>query len=400
MALKMIFAPDKNLHSSYALYVSLELRQPYPGDRFDKMIEKGLSEQYSQIYGKKSVKLVGYDYVQYNKNGWSYYPVQLVVKSESQGVSWIKWRCENMEEYFEFNVLSEKNLERLPIEYRFCSGDENKKLSIEFPQPTFNYDICCSKNIIFTPNAVLLSISNTFNYEYMRQMTKLYSEITGIPDIHKYLFFSVFVVRYALDINGYTYAISQIYSKPHWDMDLDYEVIIRWKSNTEKEYIRPQEKINSGDVTFEFSPVIPQEFIDAIPTKFRHMYDESLHIAKKEDIINFIESNPHRKQPDPVFGTYFDVNVESMNYPDMSFILEFKRKLNDSQIQKSTLQISEFIEEYNSTSDDKIHNYDINAEGEKQINLIIDFGNTGEDAIKGLFAFLNTIKNIKQVRIL
>ena len=391
MALKMIFAPYKNLHSSYALYVSLELRQPYPGDRFDKMIEKGLSEQYSQIYGKKSVKLVGYDYVQYNKNGWSYYPVQLVVKSESQGVSWIKWRCENMEEYFEFNVLSEKNLERLPIEYRFCSGDENKKLSIEFPQPTFNYDICSSKYIKFVPNSVKLdSSSYTFDYEYQRQMTKLYSDLTGILDIQKYLIFSNIFYKVALNKEGYTYVLSTIYSKPFWELDSDYEVIIRWKSNTEKEYISSKDIISSDDVTFEFSPVAPSGL----------RFVESSNIAKKEDIINFIESNPHRKRPDPVFGTYFDVTVESMNYPDMSFILEFKSKLNDSQIQKLTLQISEFIEEYNSTSDDKIHNYDINAEGEKQINLIIDFGNTGEDAIKGLFAFLNTIKNIKKVRIM
>ena len=390
LALKMTFAPFKQFGLDYNLRYYLEYLKG--ADVLEKLIENGLAEQYNQIYGKKSVKLVGYDYVQYNKDDWSYYPVQLIVKSKPQGLIWIKWKCERSGNYFEFNSTDEKNLERLPVKYSFCSDDENNKLFIEFPQPTLDYDICSRKNIKFYLYSVQLDISSIpFNFEYQRQMTSLYSEITGIPDIQKYLLFGTFVVRHALNKDGYTYAKSKIFFKPHWETDPNYQVIIRWKSNIKKEYISPLDNVGNEDITFEFSPVIPPEYEFA-----KH---NLLNIADKNDIINFIESNPHRKQPDSVFGTYFDVKVESMSYPDISFILEFKSKLNDSQIQKLTLQISEYLEKYNSASDNKIHNYDITAESEKQIKLFIDFGNTGEDAIKGLFTFLNTIKNIKVVTI-
>lgn len=319
MALKMIFAPFKQLSLDYSMWVQLKSRNfPYGDDTFEKMIEKGLSDQYSKMYGNKSVKLIGYDYVQYDKNGWSYYPVQLMVKSQLQGISWIKWRCENKNNYFIFDVLCEKNLEMIPIEYSFCSNDENKRLSIKFPQPNFEYNICNNKYLKLVPNSVRLETSSyIFDYEYQRQMTKLYSKLTGISDIHKHLMLGTVPFKIVQNVNGYTYALSNICSKPYWALDSEYEVIIRWKSNTAKEYISSKDIISSNDVTFEFSPVIPLEIK-------KYTYNLT-NIANKDDIINFIESNPHRKQPDPVFGTYFDVKVESMNYPDMTFILQLKK---------------------------------------------------------------------------
>lgn len=133
---------------------------------------------------------IGYDYKQYNLNGWSYYPVQLIVKSRLSGVIWIKWRCKNKNEYFVFNGSDQSNMERLPEEYCFCDDTENIALSEMYAQPKFISNICDSKLIKFIPNSPQTDLSSyAFNYEYQRQMTKLYSEITGISDIGKYLVF-------------------------------------------------------------------------------------------------------------------------------------------------------------------------------------------------------------------
>lgn len=67
MALRMIFAPYKQFVEDYNLSLNLEYNNN--SERFEKMIEKGLVCEYERIYKKSDVKLIGYDYKQYNLNG-------------------------------------------------------------------------------------------------------------------------------------------------------------------------------------------------------------------------------------------------------------------------------------------------------------------------------------------
>lgn len=355
------------------------------------MVEKGLDNEYQKIYDKSSVKLIGYDYKQYNLNGWSYYPVQLIVKSKLSGVIWIKWRCQKENEYFDFNGSEKSNMARLPKEYRFCENDENTALLKTYPQPNFTSNICDNKLIKFIPGSPQLDLSSfMFNYEYQRQMTKLYSEITGISDIGKYLLFDMFVVRYALNKDGYTYAQSQICSKPFWCTDNNLSIIIRWKSNTEKEYVSPKENINSGDVKFEFSPIIPQEYEFA---KF-----SLLKIADKDLVLDFIEDNPHRKPLS--FGTYFDVKIVSLNYPDVNILIEFESNISSENLNHFTISINDFVNNYNNENERKIHYYEVLKVSDNTTRLFIDFGSANEYAFGKLMSLLHRkIKNIKLISV-
>lgn len=389
LALRMIFAPYKQFVEDYNLSLNLEYNNN--SERFEKMIEKGLVCEYERIYKKSDVKLIGYDYKQYNLNGWSYHPVQLIVKSRLSGVIWIKWRCKNKNEYFVFNGSDQSNMERLPEEYCFCDDTENIALSEMYAQPKFISNICDSKLIKFIPNSPQTDLSSyAFNYEYQRQMTKLYSEITGISDIGKYLVFDMFAVRFALNYDGYTYAESQICYKPYWCADRKLYIIIRWKSNTEEEYVSPMADINSEDVMFEFSPIIPEEYEFA---KFG-----LLKIADKDLILNYIESNPHRKPLS--FGTYFDVKIVSLNYPDVDMLIEFQANVTKETLNHFIVVIDDFVNNYNTENECKIHYYEVLKVADNTIRLFIDFGSANEYAFGKLMSILHRkINDIKLISV-
>ena len=139
MPVRVILAPDKVLKQGYNTYIWLKEGMKY--FEFDRLVATGLEDEITRKFGKKSVKLNGYDYTQYNIDGWSYYPVQMIVARKNTGVVWIKWRCEQEGFYFAFNALRECDFKYKPIVFGMCTDEENERLSRKYPQPYFGYDI-------------------------------------------------------------------------------------------------------------------------------------------------------------------------------------------------------------------------------------------------------------------
>lgn len=52
--------------------------------------------------------MIGYDYIQYDEDQWSYYPVQLVVSNRNIGIIWIKWTCGVPDYNFVFDAKKER----------------------------------------------------------------------------------------------------------------------------------------------------------------------------------------------------------------------------------------------------------------------------------------------------
>ncbi len=288
MSLRVIFAPNRMLKWCYQAEISVsdpKLRLNDKGKveeffHFEKFIAKGLAKQAEELFPKKNVTLIGYDYKQYDRKSFSYYPVQLVLSGKYQGVIWIKWKCENYDDYFLFNSQFLSDMETLPSSYEFCSNEENAMLFERFPQPRFADNLCKTGKLKFLCSPGY-HIGPTIWYEIQSQITERAIQMTGINDIQKYLGIYATALR-ADNIDGYSYCCVWLHSNPYWEIDHKLFTYIRWKSNTNKEYITTNDIVNSGDITVEFSPTIPPEDIK-IARK-----------VTKELLISYINSNPHK----------------------------------------------------------------------------------------------------------
>ncbi len=129
----------------------------------------------------------------------------------------------------------------------------------------------------------IVHIGATLLYELQRQLSEITVQLTGVANIHKYIGIDFIGFGRINKVNGYSYSSAYYQSYPYWFLDKSMSIIIRWKSNTDKEYITPYDVINSNDITVEFSPIL-------IPAR----NDGVDHIATKELLISYINSNPHK----------------------------------------------------------------------------------------------------------
>lgn len=282
MSLKVIFAPDFLLSYWYTTSVWLTSKIASLNTlsfKFEKLIENALNNQANELFQGKRVKLIGYDYTQYNENLWSYFPMQLIISEKVKGIIWIKWKCEE-NGYFVFNASKEDDFKYIPSCFRFCDKSENSQLMEKYPQPEMEYNICSPSNIQFIPDAVLPNkFSPTFCYELQRQLTEEFVKLTGIGNIKEYLGISRVMLNSVLHLNGFSYAVLVIHSKPYRRLDKKLKIQIRWKSKTDSLYIEPTCVIGSDEVTFEFS--------DMIPTNNPLL--ENVKIANENEVIAFIK---------------------------------------------------------------------------------------------------------------
>lgn len=279
MPVRVIITPEKVLKQGYNTQIWLGERGKF--FEFDRLLAEGLEDEITLKFGKKSVKLNGYDYTQYNINGWSYYPVQMITAHKNMGIVWIKWKCEQDGFYFAFNALRECDFKYKPTVFGMCSDEENKRLSREYPQPYFGYDISDIKYLQIVPPGVNALKNFSFCYEFRRQMTDRFVKLTGDPKIKEKICISWVGTGKPITKDGFSYGIVGISPKPYRQMYADMWIEIKWRSNTDKEYIYDSDVINSDDVTFEFSDIVPEKVNDT----------KSL-LADKDAVLKLAEEKP------------------------------------------------------------------------------------------------------------
>lgn len=391
--LKIYIAPSKLHLKQYSLEDALYFQEKHP---FEKAAESALAEECEKLYGKKRVKLTGYGYEQYNEDGWSYYPVQLSVNSKVQGISWIKWQYENKDEYFNLIRTSKEDPLTLPQKFRFCTAEEELRLSNEHRQPILKYDILEGKKIAsFTTVKNYNDDTFFFIYELRRQITPMLTNLTGIEDLYKKIVQVDIIDRFAINKDGYTYSDAYITIAPinSWEIYPTYRFVIRWKSNTDKEYIDMKDIIGTDDITFEFSPIIPEGYYSS-----RIIKPEGEGIISRDDLLEFIKKYDKKNKEPVETGTKFPVYMNSISYPNVILKIRFADNFSDPLLDKMFYAVNDFIQANNAISDDKIHDFNIKRNNESEIWLYIDFGHADPEVIQKFFEYLDELyRNIARI---
>lgn len=390
--LKIYIAPSKLRLKQYSLEDDLYFQEKHP---FEKKAEDVLTEECEKIYGKKRVKLTGYGYEQYNENGWSYYPVQLSVNSKVQGISWIKWQYENKDGYFNLIRTSKEDSITLPQKFCFCTVEEEIRLSNEHRQPILKYDILDGKKIVCFTVTQLRGIDTFFFiYELRRQITPMLTDLTGITDLYKKIVQVEIIDIYSINRNGYTYCDAEITIEPinSWEIYPKYLFVIRWKSNIDKEYISVKDIIGSNDIVFEFSPSIPNGYSDGRITKVSNK-----NIISKDVILDFFKKYEKSNKKPVKTGTNFPVYMNSISYPHVILKIKFADNFSNLLFKKMLNEVNNFIQNNNSVSDNKIHDFNVKRKSENEIWLYIDFGTADPIVLQRFFEYIDGKYDIKRV---
>lgn len=392
--LKIYIAPSKLYLQGYSIEQDNYFGEKHP---FEKAAEAALAEECEKLYGKKRVKLTGYSYEQYNQDGWSYYPVQLSVNSKLQGKTWIKWQYENKDEYFNLIRTSRGTSLTVPHIFRFCTDEERQRLSSEHKQPDLEYDILAGKTL-----PAFLSVNNYydkmrvffFTYELRRQITQLMTNLTGITDLYKKIEQMNIISIYAVNKDGYTYTDAEIVIEPinPWEAHPSYSFVIRWKSNTDKEYIDVKDVVGTNDITFEFSPIIPEGY------NCGHIIErDEKNLISKEAFLEFLEQNDKKNKKPIDTGTRFPVYMNSVSYPNVILKIRFADNFSDSSLKKMFNAVNDFIQANNAVSDDKIHDFNIKRKSEISIWLYIDFGKADPIVLQHFYEYLDELYDIERI---
>ncbi len=405
--LKLYIAPSKLYLKTYPIEDSLFFIKKRP---FEQAAEAALSEECERLYGKKRIKLTGYSYEQYNENGWSYYPVQFSVNSKYQGISWIKWKYEDKDEYFDllhtsismyYPMVLDDEVRRqlsdtLPQIFRFCTDEEVQMLSQKHKQPNLKYDILAQKQIKVFPASMNSHHDKLFFiYEFRRQMTPMLTNLTGINDLYKIIVQVNFSDLFTENIDGYTYVDATITINPinPWEIYPQYRFIIRWKSNTDKEYIGIKNVIGSDDISFEFSPIIPKGFKGVSGAGGYSEKD----IISKDALLEFINKYDKKNKKPIDTGTSFPVFLNSVSYPSVILKIQFESEFSDQSLEKMLYAVNDFIQSHNSKSEEKIHDFNVKRKSENIIWLYIDFGSADPIAVQHFFEYIDGKYEIKRI---
>lgn len=390
--LKIYIAPSKLCLRGYSIEEDNYFGEKHP---FEKAVETALAEECEKMYGKKRVKLTGYSYQQYNEDGWSYYPVQLSVNSKLQGIIWIKWQYGNKDEYFNLIRTSKGTSLTVPPIFRFCTDEERQRLSNEHKQPNLEYDILAGKKIVCFTVTQLRGIDTFFFiYELRRQITPMLTDLTGIKDLYKKIVQVEIIDRFAINKDGYTYSDAEITIEPinSWEIYPKYRFVIRWKSDTNREYIDVKDVVGTNDITFEFSPIIPEGYNCG-----RRIVIDEKNIISKEAFLEFLEKYD-RKNKKPVHtGTKFPVYMSSVSYPHVMLKIRFADNFSDSSLEKMFDAVNDFIQANNAILDDKIHDFNIERKSEISICLYIDFGKADPIVLQHFYEYLDKLYDIERI---
>lgn len=104
-------------------------------------------------------------------------------------------------------------------------------------------------------------------------------------------------------------------------------------------------------------------------------------------ILDLIENNPHRKPLS--FGTYFNVKIVSLNYPDVNMLIEFESDITGENLNHFTISINEFVNNHNNENECKIHFHEVLKVSDNTTRLFIDFGSANEYAFGKLMSLLH-----------
>ena len=382
------FAPMKSLGVDYQSNNYLENKHyPIHTPRFEELAESELLQYCQQKYGSAKVKMLGYDYRQYNNDGWSHYPVQLIVNGKLRGISWIKWQNCVQGYYFILDYPYKSSCEDYPQNIRPCTDEENLVLSASYPQPCMN-EIICSNNLIklapdsFNPTGVSFS----FIYELQRQLTNLLGELTEIKDVYKHLVLSNFVPNCTVYENGYGYSYVVICSFPFSSDNRFYTLAVRWHGINIDNIPKPTYIVDSKSITFELAQAMPANYRGAMIKIF----------ADKSRIIEIARSS--RKLKRIQIETYFPVFFLCSNYPDIKYDIIFESPVSDDEINLICTVADDFIRKYNDQNHNLIHGFDIMKEHGNEIELYVDFGDADPEVLNyflmTISKFIHGIKKI------
>ncbi len=385
-----IFAPEKHFGVDYQSWDYLEYKYyPRHTPRFEEIAETELFQLCQQKYGTTKVKLIGYNYQQFNIDGWSFYPVQLVINSKLSGISWIKWQNIVPGEYFVLNHSYRRECDDYPINFMFCTDEENLMLSASYPQPYMKEIVCSNKVLKFVSdffNTTMISFS--FMYELQRQLALLLIELTNIKDIYKYIFINFFAAQEAVYENEFGYSYVIICPKSYNAGKKFYILAVKWRGADKVNVPTPMSIVGSDSITFELASAMPEEYKGVEIDVF----------ADKNKILEIIQSSGKLKEVQT--DTYFPVFLQNTNYPDMRFDIVFESSCSSNEIDMIYTMTNDFIKLYNEQNDNMIHDYNVIKKHDNEIVLYVDFGNADpEISYSFLITISKTIKNIKQVLI-
>lgn len=372
------------ISQNYLEYSNYPTRTP----DFEEIADKELSRQCFERYNTTRVSLIGYSYTQYNENGWSNYPVQLVVKGNLLGIVWIRWQNRNCKDYFVINKSYDNHCNDYPINFVLCSDNENKELAKKYPQPVFAGIVCSNKYIKLSNDITFHGMSNSFVYEYQRQMSQQLINFTGKKDILKNLIIRGITVGYLESNELYTYSMAPVKTKSKIDGTW-YMVAIRWHSAKFDRVIAIDEEVDSESIVFEIAESVPFE---RIRTRCQIMRDPN-----GAEMLADISRRCLKPQKVPA-ETYFPVYIENVRYPDVKLMIKYSVKVDDNIISDLHNIVGNLIIQYNEQSQDKIHDYDVKPTSNNSLVLYIDFGNADANALLFILENIsNTISCVNQI---
>ena len=231
-------------------------------------------------------------------------------------------------------------------------------------------------------------MSNSFVYEYQRQMSQQLVEFTGSKEILKNLIIRGITVGYLENDGVYTYSMAPVKTKSKTD-NTWHMIAIRWHSAKCDRVISVDEEVDSESIVFEIAESVPFE---RIRTQCQIMRD--LNGAEKLADISQCCLKPQRV---PV-ETYFPVYIEKLEYPDVKFIIKYSVEVDDNVINNLHNTVGSLIMQYNEQCKDKIHDYDIKPTSNNSLVLYIDFGNADANALLFILENIsNTISCVNRI---
>lgn len=370
-------------------------------------------EAEAKIRFGKSVKLIGYDYKQINKDGRSYYPMYAVTGNQIMGIQWITWRSSlygnsNEDEYFilRSDISNGKIISAaLPEDIRFCTDEETADLQ-QF-NVAIRSDILLQKNVTlkYTKQNIGENFGFTFYYEFAFQVTEKLIELTGVNDFDKLAVFNLYINF--VDCDVWTYSSFSLIREPEWiEPNKRRDFFFRWKS-TKGGYIHPRDSVSEGDVVFELCNKIPE----------CAAFDKDAVAPSKLAMLKFLDNDwleaMHNEYDEKErranafiyrYRLYVYCNKYTAHFPKIHIKIQFVRKLSAKANAGLFSKIESMLSEYGITGLPETLKANPYCHGWNQecssMELIFSFGNAPQSAVLELLRLLDANgKNIKYVEL-
>lgn len=350
---KFTFAPVKIFKDIYG--VSSAAPSAYElsdGTKFEKYAAKSIHKPLCAVYKTLDLRLVGYSYKQYDKNGWSFYPTQLFADGEYKGICWIKWRF-NDGGYFILCdkpiVSNEKKIaERFPDEITLCTDAETNELRQYEHQ--VRTDLLSSdgwEDIHPAKFGFPENVGPTFYYEFLRQLSKKLIEISLCRDFRKraVVFFPVF--SEIMKHGDWYYTTMELKRQPDWVDEETSNLLVCYRFRSlEYSEITPFDEFGSDNILFELCDKKP-------PVELNHGILRSPVCANKLELREFLSSayvddKIYEEKVQKVIGESYDFSfpvtferISVNKYPNIMFWVKFKSAKNP---EKQTELINRIVE--------------------------------------------------------